>query len=355
MKLNQIAILASALIGSLVVSGQEVQISNGLNVTTDGPLQLVLTDMSLINYGSFKSDNGTLIFSGSSNYSRAFISGNVPLALHHLTIDLPAGDLQLQNHVFVSGNLTMTNGNVNLNNYSIDLGTTGRIEGESRSSRITGQNGGFIRATTNLNAPQQSNPGNLGLQLTSDKNLGQTIIIRGHTQQLNERGELSIARYYEVQPQFAADLQTQVVANFLDVESGNLNTNEIGLWSSRDGGSKWAAVSRTDNTYVLNESMNTSPLRLTYFTGRDNSIAGAFIQLFPNPVTTQFTLSFRYPKQEQLIINLYNEYGQLLESRKIVSLNGLNKLNWDVSKYPGGNYQLKFIGGEFRNLSFTKQ
>ena len=354
MKVNQLFILTFLLLAALLVHAQEVKVSNGLTVSSEGPLQLVFTDMGLNNNGNFKSDNGTIIFSGSSTYPRLFINGNAPLSLHHVTIDLP-GELQLQNNLLVSGNLKMTQGNIDLNNYSIDLGNTGRVEGESRYSRIMGKNGGFIRATSYLNSPQQLTPGNLGLRLTSNKNLGRTTIVRGHTQQINERGELSIARYYQVEPQFAGDVQAQVVANFIDVEAANVNTNEIGLWSSRDGGYKWTAISRDNNTYYLDETRNTQPLRITYFTGNNNAIAGSYLQLYPNPVNSKFILAFTNPKQQQFAVNLYNDYGQLLESRKVISFNGLNKLEWDVSKYPAGNYQLKFVGADMRNISFTKQ
>jgi hypothetical protein len=69
----------------------------------------------------------------------------------------------------------------------------------------------------------------------------------------------------------------------------------------------------------------------------------------------KFTLSFNYPKQEEILINLYNSNGQLLESRRIKAFDGLNKIDWQVGRYPGGNYQLRFAGEKLKTMTFTKQ
>src|SRR4051794_15011645 len=131
MKYIQIILFTLSL--SLTVNAQEVNISNGLKLSMDGPIQFVLNDMGLTNNGSFKADNGTVVFTGSSA-NRTLIAGNSPIIFHHLTLDR-SGDLQLNNQLFVYGDLTMLHGNIDLNSSSIDLGTTGRIEGESRYSR----------------------------------------------------------------------------------------------------------------------------------------------------------------------------------------------------------------------------
>ncbi len=75
-----------------------------------------------------------------------------------------------------------------MNNYMLDLGSSGNIANESNNSCITGTTGGAIRITTVLNAPQGVNPGNIGVELTSDADLGSTVITRGHVQQTSSNG-----------------------------------------------------------------------------------------------------------------------------------------------------------------------
>ena len=62
-----------------------------------------------------------------------------------------------------------------------------------------------------------------------------------------------------------------------------------------------------------------------------------------------------YAKEEEIILNLYSDNGQLLESRRVKAFNGVNKLDWQVGKYPAGNYQLRFAGEQGRTIKFTKQ
>jgi len=346
------------LLGAYGIQAQEVRISNGINVSLDGPVHLVLNGMGLTNGGQFKAESGTVLFTGTAVEGRAFIRGSNPIIFHNLTIDRSSGDLQLENRAFVYGKLNLQQGNLDLNNNSIDLGSTGTVEGETRMARITGKNGGYIKVTTDLTAPQTLNPGNLGLQLTTSNNMGRTTIVRGHLQQMNDNGQTSIQRYYEIDPTYASDLNAAVVANFLDVETGNLNTNEIALWSSKDGGRKWTSVERNSNSYVVSGDRSSESIRLTYFLGRaaaNHWSGGANLQLYPNPVTEKFTLSFNYPRQEEMVIDLYNSSGQLLESRRIKTFDGLNKIDWQVGKYPGGNYQLRFAGQKLNTVTFTKQ
>src|SRR5690349_17527218 len=117
-------LLCISLLSALTLNAQEVTISNGLQLTMDGPIQFVLNDMSLTNFGQFKAENGTVVFTGNSG-NRTFIGGGSPLIFYHLTLDRGNSDLQLENKLLVSGNLTMLHGNIDLNHSSIDLGTTG--------------------------------------------------------------------------------------------------------------------------------------------------------------------------------------------------------------------------------------
>src|SRR5947208_1298127 len=180
-----------------------------------------------------------------------------------------------------------------MQNYSSDLGTSGKIIGERSSSRRTGTNGGFVRIRGDLNAPHSINPGNIGLEFNSSDNMGVTVIKRGHLQQLNGNGEESIQRYYEIEPAYHAPFTAKVRASYLDVESQNVNPSEIILWSSADAGRNWSALKKNNTAgYFSVEGSKASPLRLTYFKQRMGSTSGSSLQLYPNPVRERFTLTF---------------------------------------------------------------
>jgi len=334
-----------------------VRVSNGLYVTVDDKAQIVMNGMGLNNNGNFRANSGTLIFTGGQNEGAAYISGSSFPILHHLIIDRSSGDLLLNTRIFVNGNLELVNGNLELNNYSIDLGSTGKLTGESRRARITGQHGGYIKATAFLQSPKDANPGNLGLQLNSEANLGSTSIIRGHVQQLNKNGELSIERYYEIDPAFPVANNVKVHAYFLDVESANSDPKELVLWSSDDAGRNWSPVKTDSKNYELTKSNGPAGMRVTYFNRQStsNQLNNAFIQLYPNPVRDRFTLAYYSTDEEDIVVNLYTKNGQLLEAKKIRAVVGLNKIDWSVSKYAAGNYQLRVLNKNGKNLAFVKE
>jgi hypothetical protein len=338
------------------LQAQEVRISNGAYVTVDGNAQIVMNGMGLNNNGNFRALSGTLVFTGGKSEGASFISGTSFPSFHHLRIDRTSGDLQLNTRIFVDGNLEFINGNVDLNNYSIDLGSTGKLVGESRNARLLGQNGGYVKSNVFIEQGQEINPGNLGLQLSSNQYLGNTTIIRGHLQQQNKNGEVSIERYYEVAPAFPIADKMKVRAYFLDVESTNFDPQQLGLWSSADAGRNWSQVKTDATNYELTKSDGPGVMRITYFNKRpNNQLNNTFIQLYPNPVRDRFTLAYYSAEEEDIIVNLYSKNGQLLEAKKIRALVGLNKIDWNVDKYSAGNYQLRIMNKTIRNLAFVKE
>ena len=344
------------IMATYTLQAQEVRISNGAYVTVEGNAQIVMNGMGLNNNGNFRALSGTLVFTGGKAEGASFISGRSFPSFHHLTIDRTSGDLQLNTRIFVDGNLEFLNGNLDLNNYSIDLGSTGKLVGELRNARLLGQNGGYVKSTAFIEQGQEINPGNLGLQLSSTEYLGNTTIIRGHLQQQNKNGESSIERYYEINPAFPVTNTMKVRAYFLDVESTSFDPQQLGLWSSADAGRNWSQVKTDATNYELTKSDGPGVMRITYFTRRpNNQVNNTFIQLYPNPVRDRFTLSYYGVDEEDIVVNLYNKNGQLLEAKKIRVVPGLNKIEWSMGRYAAGNYQLNIVSKNARQLPFVKE
>ncbi|MEO6540569.1 MAG: T9SS type A sorting domain-containing protein, partial [Ferruginibacter sp.] len=178
---------------------------------------------------------------------------------------------------FISGD------SVFLNNYNINLGNTGILIGERSNSRVTGLSGGYIQRTQIIDAGAAINPGNLGIEITSAVNLGNTIVRRGHTK-MNSMPAGAVSRYYDVIPANNSGLAVSIKFNYLDVERGALPENNLMLYSSASAGINWdfLGFSTADmiqnfvtkveldklNLFILADIGSILPVHLIYFNAK---------------------------------------------------------------------------------------
>jgi hypothetical protein len=186
------------------------------------------------NAGTFTAGSGTVIFNGASGNQT--ITNSSGETFCNVTVNKAAGDLQLINNVAVTGTLTVTSGDVDLNGNVITLGTSGMLS-ESVGSTVKGTSG-YITATRDLNAPAGENVAGMGAVITSSANLGSTTINRGHSQQ-SGIGNLSTLRYYDIIPANNAGLNATLVFNYDDSELNSLTEANLILFKSTDGGTTW--------------------------------------------------------------------------------------------------------------------
>ncbi len=127
---------------------------------------------------------GTLSFNGDEN---SMIIGDNGIILNNLAIikDASTAEVALRNDIQVDGILLMKRGDLDLGNFSINLGSTGIVEGETNENRIKATNGlaegsgsGYIFASRNIEGGDNQNIAGLGLDVFSNSNLGQRIIFR---------------------------------------------------------------------------------------------------------------------------------------------------------------------------------
>ena len=294
-----------------LVQAQGLRISRGASMVVQGNASIVLNDASFINDGHFNSENSTVVFTGESN---GLIGGISRTAFNNLVLQ---NRLQLESDISLNGQLTMIAGNLELNNRRLDLGSTGMIIGESLNSRITGEHGGTVTATAVLNAPRNVNPGNIGIELNSAENLGRVVITRGHVQQMNNNGERSIQRYYDVEPA-VKDLELKV--GYLDAELAGNRKADLVLW-------------KLNNRYTM-------------------GAGSAAIAAFPNPATDRFTLTYFSAASQRVAISLQDTKGHVLETRQVNVAAGLNTLQWNIAGYAAGTYYL--VSGTY-NVKIIKQ
>src|SRR5580704_4868051 len=108
----------------LSLHAQVLRLEPGVQVVAQGAPILVLNDISFLHNGSFIPDSGTVLFIGDRDGS---IEGSQPVFFHNLTIGRV---VQVYNSISVAGQVSMEGGNLQLNSYTLDLGSTGRIVGE---------------------------------------------------------------------------------------------------------------------------------------------------------------------------------------------------------------------------------
>lgn len=76
--------------------------------------------------------------------------------------------------------------------------------------------------------------------------------------------------------------------------------------------------------------------------------------LYPNPVQDHFTLVFFSDQQQNGIISLYDQLGNLLEHKKKQYHAGINQLTWDMHGYAAGIYYLAGNYGK-KKIKIVKQ
>jgi len=234
----------------------QLYIASGADIRLAGNVQVTLQNTDLINDGVITIPaTGRFIFNGNGNNQ---ISGaSVPTFAELEIAKTGTGFLTLGQNIQVAGKLMFTSNLIDMGNYNIDLGSTGYLNGESESSRITATGTGEVLSVANLNAPSGANPGNLGAVITSSKNLGSTVIQRGHQSQVNTHGTgSSILRYYDIIPSNNTGLDATLRIYYFDAEKNNLDENTFELFKSDDN-VNWANMGQSARNASLNYAEQT--------------------------------------------------------------------------------------------------
>jgi hypothetical protein len=248
-------------LGTIRINGADVQFSGSSNFAPDleiasgatlvlGASSRLELQRNLSVLGTLNAANGVLAFTGPDNSS---ISGSISLASLEIN---KAGNIQklsLGSNISVSNQLNMVSGDLDLNGFQLDLGSTGNLVNETALNSVTGLNGGTIRALRSLNAPSAVNVAGLGAVLSSAQNMGSTEVIRRHNQVIFGAG-YSISRRYEIHPTNNSGLNATFVFNYFDHEltNGGLSTMEAELDLWRFNGSTW-----DNQNAIVDESANT--------------------------------------------------------------------------------------------------
>ncbi|HEX6182034.1 MAG TPA: T9SS type A sorting domain-containing protein [Chitinophagaceae bacterium] len=225
------------LIFPLGAAAQTLTIGAGAQFALNGPVQLTLHNTSLINHGIFAEGTSRVRFTG--NFSTS-IGGTQALQFFELEIN-KTNNNPFNNPVFLGRPINITQrllfvaGHLNPNSFNIDLGSTGRLEGENDDSRIIGSSGGKVIATAVLNGANNTSPGNLGIFISSTQNMGNVTIRRGDQAHATTPG-VTILRYYDIIAQNNNNLNATLRFHYLNAELYGTDENSLVFIKSTNNG-----------------------------------------------------------------------------------------------------------------------
>lgn len=228
---------------------QGIDIRENAHFIVNREAYIVVQDGHLTNNGNFTSDASIVLFIGNANSSDMQISGDSLTSFHQLVINKTTNGIQLGADIEIDDSLKMVSGDLDMNGFDINLGSSGSIYGESNTNRIWGTAGGEISYTTTINAPSSYRPANLGIELTSSQSFGMTTIKRGHARKTSDTG-YGIYRYFDISPTNNSNLDATFVYHYFENELGGIIESELDLW--RYDGSVWESQGA-----VLNTTTNT--------------------------------------------------------------------------------------------------
>jgi hypothetical protein len=361
---------------------QSLHITTGAHVVMTGAVNLVLRNTGFVNDGNFTAGNGTIIFTGDANSTISSIGGTAPFSFNKVTINKIAGDVFLNRDVNVTGIITMSSGNLQLNGRVLNLGATGSIAAEKDQSHITGVTGSVFASGTFF--PNVTlNPGNVGAALrmsgTGANPLGSFTVERRHAV-VALSGMLvnqSIQRSFTISGPRIPGLTADFSFFYLTGELASNNENELTFFTSPVAGGLLTNIGRDAFDGINNVVSKSAIDPLAHFTlGTEGGPGGpaetmrskqagavtaqqaavaTAIKVFPNPVHDHFTINWFSADAKKVVIGLYDQTGRLLQQQQVLCCAGINSITWQLRKYAAGIYYLSVMGQGNKKIKIIKE
>lgn len=258
----KILLLGMAILPFTVFAQGGIEVQTGTYLVSSSTAKIILAEgADFNNSGTFTHGNGEVIFLGNAEQE---INGTSTSSFYDLNINKSAGNLIAASNFNVAHQLKMTSGKLDLQNATVDLGTTGEIIDETAATAIMvsnpGSHSGTIKRTADItDVGVFTNIGNIGIGIKPSSSLGQVTIVRGHYEQQgtgNYTDNYSIARYFEISP--TNNVASDLLFYFWDGEltAGTTNHSKTDLIAFRyiSSTSIWEPVSATidagSNNYI---------------------------------------------------------------------------------------------------------
>ncbi len=224
--------------------GQPALVNESTQINLTGEVSLTFDDASLVNNGDIiflDFEPKTMAVYGNSDFENHSFSGQTDIPITDFLMNKPGGGVSLKANITVFGEAIFNGGLLVLEEgatFTIAQFLPGAALIESEESRVTGENGSIFTFGP-LDAPVAVNPVNIGVEISSMSNLGDTEIIRRHAPGIINGSE-GITRTFEINPDNNTDLQATLRFYYFD---GELNGNEeSSLAVFQQEGMEWVNV-----------------------------------------------------------------------------------------------------------------
>lgn len=342
------------------VSAQGLIIGSGAQVVCDGSPNIVLGNTHWTNNGTFVPDYSRVYMMDLAKHGgNYYLRGDSSTTFYHLLVaTFPTAVLTVQTNAYIIARFDFSGNMASVGDADIHL-LPGAVLGDPTQGRLTGNNGRII-TTVMLDRPQAANPGNLGLQITSNENLGMTTIIRGFREQTNAAGEKSIERYYDIIPSNQPTMPVQLKFRYDEAELNGNSSDRLAVFSGKPG-AKLSMLPGNKREAGPNWVSAGSVQQLQRFT-LGNAVAGneplaekLAVKAFPNPFINRFTVTVHSGTARSVELKLINLSGVIIERRIVQLQAGNNFIEWTGTKYPPGSYHLVIGGDLSKAIKVVKQ
>ncbi|MCF8298784.1 MAG: T9SS type A sorting domain-containing protein [Saprospiraceae bacterium] len=243
---------------SLNLSAQQLSVEGG-NMVITGGLNLS-EDMSLNIDGVLNSKGGsTISFRGNASQQ---IFGSGAIGFNNLIINNSSTGVVLQRNISLVGDLTMTDGDLDILDYSLSLGLNGDIIGENPNSMIKSTSGngsytpnsdagdGTITRTINISSSGVSNIAGLGISITPTTDWGSCQVSRSHQREIGFDGDNSVFRKITISPTNSANLKASLIIKYNSTELNGHTAGNLKVFQLINNGAKgieWQELNSSDN------------------------------------------------------------------------------------------------------------
>lgn len=352
----------------VALSAQGIQVTNGGHLVLTGAVKVVLHNAGITNNGNVAPGNATVFFTGSQN---ARIAGNNSLPFTDVIMSKQSGSfVVLEQDISISGTITMNTGNMLLNGHTLDLITTGTIAGEKNGAQITGFNGGSVLLTRRVTtAPTAFNPGNIGLEITSPVAPGIVVIERRHVPEQVTNGIQGIQRSFIISSQVNTGMNATVRFFYLDSELNGHDESSLLLWKGSDVANSWIPVKSTGDIHANSLSIagldhwdrftaanpDQVSMRINKEFEKNGNLEQPTVRVYPNPSRDVFTMELFSPREKDVVVVLYDQYGRVLKKKPAHFIAGMNRVQWDLNRYAAGVYYIIFKNHDIKTMKITKE
>jgi hypothetical protein len=367
MKFNSVLIIL-VIIPLALHSQTSLFIGSGATFTCTGaPTVTVSNGKFTNNTTSFTPAMSSFVITGSASTANSTVGGSAETTFYNLEINKSSNDAQLSGNIKIQNQLKFTSKNLDLSNKKMTLiGATATLQSESASSHCISTSTGTVEYTTNLNAPVGVNPGKIGAAITSSKNLGSTIIVRGHQAQTVQTGITSIKRFYKITPNTNTALGAKLRLYYFDDElPSGVNENTLVIWRKDINGTVWTKITGvtrdpTQNWVETNSSNNQSTLAMFTLAPATTAVLSPpvgsaivnddqigtdenFVSLdvFPNPADENINVQIVSSTKKEATLLWFDIDGKLLRKVPVTLEQGENIFPQDIASFPRGTIILR--------------